>query len=95
MAFARDEKEELLDRRASVFSGLRVIVCDNETTGLNTTTSRIVSVALSEVQQGRVLAGYATLVDPGLTHIGATHIHHITAEVLRRAEAPRDRKSVV
>lgn len=88
MAFARDEKEELLDRRASVFSGLRVIVCDNETTGLNTTTSRIVSVALSEVQQGRVLAGYATLVDPGLTHIGATHIHHITAEVLRRAEAP-------
>lgn len=86
--FARDEKEELLDRRASVFSGLRVVVCDNETTGLNTSTSRIVSVAVSEVQQGRVLAGYATLVDPGLSHIGASHIHHITAETLRAAEAP-------
>lgn len=86
--FGRDDKEELLDRRASVFSGLRVIVCDNETTGLNTTTSRIVSVALFEVQQGRVLAGYATLVDPGLSRIGASHIHHITAETLRRAQAP-------
>jgi DNA polymerase III epsilon subunit-like protein len=87
-AFDRDEKVELLDRRASVLSGLRAIVCDNETTGLNTSTSRIVSVALTEVQQGRVLAAYGSLVDPGLSHIGASHIHHITADVLRRAEAP-------
>ena len=86
--FGRDEKEELLDWRASRFTGLRVVVCDTETTGLSTTTSRVVSLALSEVQQGRVLAGYATLVDPGLSHIGASHIHHITHDVLRRAEAP-------
>lgn len=88
MTLARDEKEELLDRRAALFAGLRVVVCDNETTGLNTTLSRIVSVALSEIQQGRVLAGYATLVDPGLSRIGASQIHYITAEVLRRADAP-------
>jgi DNA polymerase III epsilon subunit-like protein len=87
-AFDRDEKEALIDRRASVLSGLRVVVCDNETTGLNTSTSRIVSVAVYEIQQGRVLSGYASLVDPGLPYIGASHIHHITAEVLRRAEAP-------
>jgi DNA polymerase III epsilon subunit-like protein len=86
--FGRDEKEELLDRRASLFAGLRVIVCDNETTGLNTNSSRIVSVALYEIQQGRVLAGYASLVDPGQTRIGASHIHHITADTLRRASAP-------
>lgn len=86
--FGRDEKEELLDWRASRFSGLRIVVCDTETTGLSTTTSRVVSLALSEVEQGRVLSGYATLVDPGLSHIGAAHIHHITQDVLRRAGAP-------
>ena len=86
--FARDVREEQIDRRAAVLSGLRVIVCDTETTGLNPATSRIVSVALSEITTGRVMGGYATLVDPGLAHIGASHIHRITAETLRHAHAP-------
>ena len=65
-----------------------MIVCDNETTGLNPSTSRIVSVALYELHQGRVLGGYASLVDPGLDIIGASNIHHLTADILRRAGAP-------
>ncbi len=65
-----------------------MIVCDNETTGLNPSTSRIVSVALYELHQGRVLGGYASLVNPGLDIIGASNIHHLTADILRRAGAP-------
>ena len=62
--FGRSPKEQLLDERAAAWAGLRVVVADVETTGLNTNTSRIVSVALAEIQAGRVLAGFASLVAP-------------------------------
>lgn len=66
---------------------VRVIVVDTETTGL-ATTSRIVSMAFNEIRGGRILGQFATLVDPGLAVIGASHIHKITAETLREAKAP-------
>lgn len=82
------DKERLLDERASTWAGLRVVVVDVETTGLNVTSSRIVSLALAEILAGRVLGGYATLIDPGLSRIDAVGIHHITVETIRAAAAP-------
>jgi hypothetical protein len=46
-------------------------------TALDVTTSRVISLALAEIQSGRILGGYATLVDSGLDRIGAAHVHHI------------------
>ena len=87
--FGRSPKEQLLDERAAAWAGLRVVVADVETTGLNTNTSRIVSVALAEIQAGRVLAGFASLVaPPGVERIGASEIHGITIDTLRAAAAP-------
>lgn len=86
--FGRSPKERLLDERAATWAGLRVVVADVETTGLNTNSSRIVSVALSEIQSGRVLGGFASLIDPGLDRIAASEIHGITNETLRAAAAP-------
>lgn len=82
------DKELLLDARAATWAGLRVVVVDVETTGLNVTTSRIVSVALAEILAGRVLASYATLIDPGMDRIDAVGIHHLTVETIRAAAAP-------
>lgn len=82
------EKELLLDARAAAWAGLRVVVADVETTGLNVVTSRVISIALSEIQSGRVLGGYASLVDPGLTRLGAASTHHLSVETLRTASAP-------
>lgn len=82
------EKERLLDARAATWAGLRVVVVVVEPTGLNVTRSRVVSVALAEIQAGRVLGGYATLVDPGLDTIGASSIHHITVDTIKTAAAP-------
>lgn len=81
-------KEQVLDARASTWAGLRAVVADVETTGLNVASSRVVSIALAEIQAGRVLGGYASLVDPGLDRIGASDIHHITTDTLRAANAP-------
>lgn len=85
---SRSGKEALLDARAATWAGLRTVVVDVETTGLDVGSSRVVSVALAEIQSGRVLGGYASLVDPGIDRIGASHIHHITSETLRAAAAP-------
>lgn len=82
------EKEQLLDVRAAQWAGIRAVVCDVETTGLNVVTSRVVSVAVSEIQAGRVLGGYASLVDPGLDRLGAYGIHYLTVGTLRTAAAP-------
>jgi DNA polymerase III epsilon subunit-like protein len=74
--------------RAGAFTGLRVVVCDNETTGLDPINSRIVSVALNEIVSGRVFGGYARLIDPGKPVIGASEFHGVTLEVLHAAYAP-------
>lgn len=84
-------KEQLLDARAATWAGLRVVVADVETIGLDVASSRVVSLALAEIQAGRVLAGYATLIHPGLDRIGAacsTRRSLPPAQVCPRAAAP-------
>ena len=41
-----DNIDRLLDARAATWAGLRVVVADVETTGLNVASSRVVSIAL-------------------------------------------------
>jgi DNA polymerase III epsilon subunit-like protein len=53
-----------------------------------TVNSRIVSIALNEIVNGRVFGGYSRLVDPGAPVIGSGHIHGITVELLHAANAP-------
>ena len=78
---------DLFAARSPQWAGLQVVAVDTETTGLSPT-SRVVSLAAVSVHGGRVFNTFSTLVDPGLTHIGAAHIHGITAEMLRAANAP-------
>ncbi|MGI5213445.1 exonuclease domain-containing protein [Plantactinospora sp. CA-290183] len=60
------------------------VMVDVETTGLSSTSDRIVEIALVRVEGGRVVDEWATLVDPGRDP-GPTFIHHITADMLSGA----------
>ena len=60
------------------------VVVDVETTGLSTTSDRIVEIALVRVEGGQVVDEWATLIDPGRDP-GSTFIHHITADMLTGA----------
>ena len=80
-------QEELFAARTPQWADLQVVVVDTETTGLSPT-SRVVSLAAVPIHAGRVFNTFSTLIDPGLPKIGASHIHGITAEILRSANAP-------
>nr|WP_050778019.1 exonuclease domain-containing protein [Micromonospora sp. ATCC 39149] len=60
------------------------VVVDVETTGLSSTSDRIVEIALVRIEGGRVVDEWATLVDPGRDP-DPTFVHHITAEMLSGA----------
>lgn len=66
------------------WKNLKIVVTDTETTGL-TTTSRIVSVAMIELVNGRSGNATAWLVNPGLRKIAQSERHGLDAEALRDA----------
>ena len=87
MARHSDAHRELLRRRATFLAGTRTIVVDTETTGLNTATARVLSVALLELTEGRTQASWSSLIDPGLVTLGAGHIHNLTPATLHHGGA--------
>ncbi len=60
------------------------VAIDCETTGKRHT-DRVIALALLTWNAGKVWSGWSTLVNPGLTRIGATHVHHLEASDLRGA----------
>lgn len=68
----------------ALWKGLRLVVVDTETTGL-TTTSRVVSVAMVELANGRFGNSSAWLVNPGLRTVPQAHRHGLDAEALAGA----------
>ena len=64
----------------------RYCVIDVETTGFSPAADRIVELACALVDGGRVVAGWATLVDPGMPiPTYATAVHGITDEMVAGA----------
>lgn len=70
--------------RKRLWEGVRLVVVDTETTGLSDT-ARIISIAVFVLEDGTTTSSWSTLVNPGLTTIGASDIHGLTAAKLRNA----------
>jgi len=66
----------------SLWKNVRLVVLDTETTGLGGQ-ARIVSIGAFVVEDALTIDSWASLVNPGLATIGATHIHGITAAMLQ------------
>ncbi|MEB3236212.1 MAG: 3'-5' exonuclease [Candidatus Sericytochromatia bacterium] len=65
---------------------MRVVVLDLETTGLDPKVDRILEVGMVALEDGRKVADYEVLVDPGVPLRPANvAIHGITAEMVRGA----------
>lgn len=67
---------------SSLWKDVRLVVLDTETTGLDAQ-ARIISIGAFVIEDGLTIDSWAALVDPGLATVGATHIHRITAAMLR------------
>lgn len=79
------------DYRSAVALGYTYVAVDVETTGLDSKTDRIVEIAAVKFDShGKTLEEWFTLVNPGTTDAGATHIHGIEGDWLAAAPTFED-----
>lgn len=79
-------KSETRNDQSAVSLGNIYVAVDVETTGLDAERDRIVEVAVVRFDShGTILDEWSTLVNPGTTEAGATHIHGIEGEWLAAA----------
>lgn len=80
-----------VDQRSAVALGYTYVAVDVETTGLDSKTDRIVEIAAVKFDShGNTLEEWSTLVNPGTTDAGATHIHGIEGDWLAAAPTFED-----
>ena len=77
--------------RSAVGLGYTYVAVDVETTGLDSKADRIVEIAAVKFDShGKTLDEWSTLVNPGTTEAGATHIHGIESDWLAAAPTFED-----
>jgi DNA polymerase-3 subunit epsilon len=80
-----------VDYRSAVALGYTYVAVDVETTGLDPKADRIVEIAAVKFDShGTVLEEWSTLVNPGSTDAGPTHIHGIEGDWLAAAPTFED-----
>ncbi len=90
--FAQDSAKGALFTYASLSQGENIVapyaIIDLETTGLDKSKNRVIEVAIRRLDaNGKFIDEISTLINPEISDVGPTYIHHIKAEDL--LDAPK------